>query len=175
MKNSTDFHTLHHSQTHFVMKTTYDIKISQILLFKIVEFTHFNFFHESPYCLITTHLKWDFRKLFYHAVLQFVLKLQESIKVTFFNSNDELIKQFISINLVEISSKRVKFWGAFVSSHIIVITATWHTNKVFKASNHSNIPEDNKQTFSANRPCSGCRRHLSKLVVSCRNEKVGKK
>ena len=108
-------------------------------------------------------------------MLQFVLKLQELIKMSFFDSDYELIKQFISINLVEISSKRVKFWGAFVSSHIVVITATWHTNKVFKASNHSNIPEDNKQTFSANRPCSGCRRHLSKLVVSCRNEKVGKK
>ena len=40
---STDFHTLHHSQTYFVMKTTYDIKISQILLFKIVDFTHLNF------------------------------------------------------------------------------------------------------------------------------------
>ena len=34
---------LHHSQTYFVMKTTYDIKISQILLFKIVDFTHLNF------------------------------------------------------------------------------------------------------------------------------------
>ena len=33
------------------MKTTY-IKISQILLFKI-EFTHLNFFLESPRCLIT--------------------------------------------------------------------------------------------------------------------------
>ena len=41
--NSTDFHTLHHSQTYYVMKTTYDIKISQILLFKTVEFTHLNF------------------------------------------------------------------------------------------------------------------------------------
>ena len=41
--NSTDFHTLHHSQTYYIMKTTYDIKISQILLFKIVEFTHLNF------------------------------------------------------------------------------------------------------------------------------------
>ena len=51
--NSTDFHTLHHSQTHFVMKTTYDIKISQILLFKIVEFTHLSFFLELPDCLIT--------------------------------------------------------------------------------------------------------------------------
>ena len=116
------------------MKTTYDIKISQILLFKIVEFTHFNFFHESPCCLITNHLKWDFGKLFYHAVLQFVLKLRESIKVTFFNSDDELIKQFISINLVEISSKRIKFLTAFVSSHIIVITTTWYTSKVFEAS-----------------------------------------
>ena len=51
--NSTDFHTLHHSQTHFVMKTTYDIKISQILLFKIVEFTHLSFFLKLPHCLIT--------------------------------------------------------------------------------------------------------------------------
>ena len=50
--NSTDFHTLHHSQTHFVMKTTCDIKIDQTLLFKIVEFTHLNFFLESPCCLI---------------------------------------------------------------------------------------------------------------------------
>ena len=41
--NSTDFHILHHSQTQFVMKITYDIKISQILLFKIVEFTHISF------------------------------------------------------------------------------------------------------------------------------------
>ena len=40
--NSTDFQTLHHSQTYYVMKTTYDIKFSQILLFKIVEFTHLN-------------------------------------------------------------------------------------------------------------------------------------
>ena len=40
--------------------------------------------------------------------------------------------------------------------------------------NHSKIPEDNKQTFSTNRPYSGCHRHLSKLVVSCRNKKVGK-
>ena len=41
--NSTDFHTLYHSQTQFVMKITYDIKISQILLSEIVEFTHLNF------------------------------------------------------------------------------------------------------------------------------------
>ena len=67
-------------------------------------------------------------------MLQFVLKLRESIKVTFFDSDYELIKQFISINLVEISLKRVKFLGAFVSSHIVAITATWHTSKVFKAS-----------------------------------------
>ena len=52
----------------------------------------------------------------------------------FFDSDYELIKQFISINLVEISSKRVNFLGVFVSSHIIVITATWHTSKVLKAS-----------------------------------------
>ena len=61
-------------------------------------------------------------------MLQFVLKLQELIKMSFFDSDYELIKQFISINLVEISSKRVKFWVAFVS------TATWHTSKVFKPS-----------------------------------------
>ena len=55
-------------------------------------------------------------------------------KSDFFDSDYELIKQFISINLVEISSKRVKFWGAVVSSHIVAITATWHTSKIFKAS-----------------------------------------
>ena len=49
--------------------------------------------------------KMRFRKTFYHAVLQFLLKLWESIKVTFFDSDYELIKQFISKNLVEISSK----------------------------------------------------------------------
>ena len=40
--------------------------------------------------------------------------------------------------------------------------------------NHSNISEDNKQTFNANRLFSGLRRHVSKLVVNCLNEKVGK-
>ena len=50
-------------------------------------------------------------------------------KSDFFDSDYELTKQFISINLVEkISSKRVKFWGDFVSSHIVVITTTWQTN-----------------------------------------------
>ena len=38
------------------MKTTYDIKISRILLFNLVEFTHLNFL-ELPYCLITKLLK----------------------------------------------------------------------------------------------------------------------
>ena len=36
-----------------LMKTTYDIKISQILLFKIVKFSRLNFFLELPRCLIT--------------------------------------------------------------------------------------------------------------------------
>ena len=36
------------------------------------------------------------------------------------------------------------------------------------------IPEDNKQTFSTNRLCSGLSSHLSKLVVCYRNKKVGK-
>ena len=40
--------------------------------------------------------------------------------------------------------------------------------------NHSNIPEDNKQIFSKNWLFCGLSRHLSKLVVSCCNEKVGK-
>ena len=40
--------------------------------------------------------------------------------------------------------------------------------------NHLNIPEDKKQTFSTNRPCSACLRHLSKLLVICCNEKVEK-
>ena len=113
------------------MKTVYDIKISHILLSKIVEFTYLNFFLESPRCMIT---KMRFRKTFCPAVLQFVLKLRESMKVTFFDSDYELIKQFITINLVEISSKRIKFLTAFVNSHIVVITATWYTSKVFEAS-----------------------------------------
>ena len=85
---------------------------------------------------------------------------------------------------------RVKFWGAFVSSHIFVITAKWDTNKVFPSKqkqpftkfqyerpldeNHSIIPEDNRQTFSASRLFCRLSRHLWKLVVSCCNEKVGK-
>ena len=57
-----------------------------------------------------------FWKSFCRAVLQFVLKLRESIKVIFFFDSDyELIKQFISINFIEIFSKRVKFLGTFVS------------------------------------------------------------
>ena len=76
--------------------------------------------------LVTNHLKWDFGKLFCHAVFQFVLKLRESIKLTFFNSDYELIKQFISINLVEISSKRVKFWGAFLwTDHVLGVAGTF--------------------------------------------------
>ena len=39
---------------------------------------------------------------------------------------------------------------------------------------HSNISEDNKQTFSTNRLFSGLSRHVSKLVVNCRNERLGK-
>ena len=51
-----------------------------------------------------------FWKTFCCAVLQFVLKFRESIKVTF-DSDYELIKQFISINMVEISTQRVTFGG----------------------------------------------------------------
>ena len=53
-----------------VIKTTYDIKVNQILLFNIVEFTHLSF-HELPCCLITKLLKWDFKKPFSGAVLQY--------------------------------------------------------------------------------------------------------
>ena len=120
------------------MKTNFDIKISQILLFKIVEFTHLNFFLESPCCLITNQNeileKFFLPCCFTIAQIVNLLKLQELIKVTFFNSDYEFIKQFISINLVEISSKGDKFLGAIVSSHIVVITTTWRTSKVFKAS-----------------------------------------
>ena len=72
----------------------------------LLEFIHLNFFLEWPYCFI---IKMRFRKTFCPAVLQFVLKSQELRKVTLFGSDYELIKQFISRNLVEISSKRVKY------------------------------------------------------------------
>ena len=51
---------------------------------------------------------------------------------------------------------------------ILVWLPTW-----LESFEHS-INKDNKQTFSGNTLCSGCRRHLLKLVISCRNEKVGK-
>ena len=48
--------------------------------------------------------------------------------------------------MVEISSKRVKFLGIFASSHINVITATWHTSKVFKASQNNLLPHSSMIT-----------------------------
>ena len=57
-----------------IIKTTYDVKINHILLFNIVGFTHLNLFG-MPHCLITKLLKYDFGKVFCHAVLKFLLKL----------------------------------------------------------------------------------------------------
>ena len=80
--------------------------------------------------------------------------------------------------------KELNFWGLCKYSHHL-----WQHDTQAKSSKQAKttiyqIPvcsptwlelfEDNKQTFSANEPCSGCRRYLSKLVVSCYNEKVGK-
>ena len=70
-----------------------------------------------------------FQKTFLPCLVTICAKIAGVDKSDFFDSDYELTKQFISINLVEkISSKRVKFWGDFVSSHIVVITTTWQTN-----------------------------------------------
>ena len=56
-----------------IMKTTNDIKINQILLFNVVEFTHLSS-SLGPCCLIAKLPKCDLGKHICYVLLKFVLK-----------------------------------------------------------------------------------------------------
>ena len=84
-------------------------------LFNIAEFTHLNSL-ELPYCLMTKLLKWDFGKLFCHAMLQFMLK---SVWMAYVASDEELHRKPLPIIFIEIA------WGEWPSGLRIKRLLVW--------------------------------------------------